>query len=325
MKLIFCDTNKSLRDKVTKVFQEQENRTHCNLIVSKKDLLKTKKDYPNALITTASNPNFNMAGGIDGIMANNYPDEIINAREFKFTDNLFFTVTCNKELKTDKKIIQRALLGIYFASRKNDIIFTGLGTGVAGLSEDDFIDELKKFISANFRSADFSYANFRSADFSSADFRYADFSSADFRSVDFSSADFRSADFSSADFSSADFSSADFRSAIFNYRITPEVGKFIGWKKTQNKIIKLEIQNAKNVSGGLVSRKLRTDKVKVLQIQTLDGKKCNDKNIPSDYNSNFIYIVGQIAIEPDFIKNDLIECSNGIHFFLTRDEAVKYN
>ena len=290
MKLIFCDTNKSLRDKVTKVFQEQENRTHCNLIVSKKDLLKTKKDYPNALITTASNPNFNMAGGIDGIMANNYPDEIINAREFKFTDNLFFTVTCNKELKTDKKIIQRALLGIYFASRKNDIIFTGLGTGVAGLSEDDFIDELKKFISVDFRSADFSYANF-----------------------------------SYINFSYANFSSANFRSAIFNYRITPEVGKFIGWKKTQNKIIKLEIQNAKNVSGGLVSRKLRTDKVKVLQIQTLDGKKCNDKNIPSDYNSNFIYIVGQIAIEPDFIKNDLIECSNGIHFFLTRDEAVKYN
>jgi uncharacterized protein YjbI with pentapeptide repeats len=320
MKLIFCDTNKSLRDKVTKVFQEQENRTHCNLIVSKKDLLKTKKDYPNALITTASNPNFNMAGGIDGIMANNYPDEIINAREFKFTDNLFFTVTCNKELKTDKKIIQRALLGIYFASRKNDIIFTGLGTGVAGLSEDDFIDELKKFISVDFRSADFSYANFSYINFS-----YANFSSANFRYANFSYANFSYANFRYANFRYANFRSANFRSAIFNYRITPEVGKFIGWKKTQNKIIKLEIQNAKNVSGGLVSRKLRTDKVKVLQIQTLDGKKCNDKNIPSDYNSNFIYIVGQIAIEPDFIKNDLIECSNGIHFFLTRDEAVKYN
>ena len=369
MKIIFCEKNKKLLKKVKEVFKNETNNLHCELI-TEIDVFKAKKKYPNALITTTSNPDFSMGGGLDALIKEKYPEQCKSPREFKFTKDLFFTITVDKNIKSSKSIVQRALLGIYFASRKNDIIFTGLGTGIGGLSIDDFISELKKFVnanfsfanfssadfsyanfsSANFRFADFSYANFSSADFYSANFHYANFSSADFSSANFRFADFSYANFSSADFSSADFhyanfnsadfsfakfnsanfysanfSSADFKNSIFNYRITPETGKFIGWKKAQGKIIKLEIQKAKNVSGGLVGRKLRTDKVKVLEIQDKEGKKLDLKSISSDYNEKFIYSVGKIITEKDFKKDDKIECSEGIHFFITRDEAVRYN
>jgi uncharacterized protein YjbI with pentapeptide repeats len=463
MKIIFCEKNKELLKKVKEVFKNETNNLHCELI-TEIDVFKAKKKYPNALITTTSNPDFSMGGGLDALIKEKYPEQCQIPREFKFTKDLFFTITVDKNIKSSKSIVQRALLGIYFASRKNDIIFTGLGTGIGGLSIDDFISELKKFVNADFSYADFSFANFYSADFSfanfysadfssanfysadfssadfySADFRFAKFNSADFRFAKFNSADFSSANFSYADFGSADFYSADFRFAkfnsanfnsanfsyadfgsadfysadfrfakfnsanfnsanfrfanfhyadfnsadfrfanfnsanfrsanfyfanfnsanfnsanfsyanfssanfnsanfsyanfssanfknsIFNYRITPETGKFIGWKKAQEKIIKLEIQKAENVSGGLVGRKLRTDKVKVLEIQDKEGKKLDLKSISSDYNEKFIYNVGKIITEKDFKKDDKIECDKGIHFFITRDEAVRY-
>jgi len=132
-KIIFTDLNEKLVTKVKKIHKETINNTHCELIAVNLDVLKTKKKYPNALIITASNPDFNMGGGLDA---------------FKFTNNLFFIKSCDENLKTNKKIIQRALLGVYFASRKNDIIITGIGTQIAGLSINDFLDEYKKFIFA---------------------------------------------------------------------------------------------------------------------------------------------------------------------------------
>jgi len=303
MKIIFCEKNKELLKKVKEVFKNETNNLHCELI-TEIDVFKAKKKYPNALITTTSNPDFSMGGGLDALIKGEYPEQCKSPREFKFTKDLFFTITVDKNIKSSKSIVQRALLGIYFASRKNDIIFTGLGTVIGGLSIDDFISELKKFVNADFGSANFSFADFGSADFRSADFRSADFSFANFRF--------------------ADFSFADFKNSIFNYRITPEIGKFIGWKKAQGKIIKLEIQKAENVSGGLIGRKLRTDKVKVLEIQDKEGKKLDLKKISSDYNEKFIYNVGKIITEKGFKKDDKIECGKGIHFFMTRDEAVIY-
>jgi hypothetical protein len=138
-KIIFSDLNKNLLKRVKEVFNEQKNNTHCELIMSNVDVLKTKKKYPNALIVTASNPKFNACGGLDLLLSKKYPEQWKNAREFKFEKDLFFVVSCDKNIKSSRSIIKRALLGCYFASRKNDIILTGIGTSIAGLSEDDLI------------------------------------------------------------------------------------------------------------------------------------------------------------------------------------------
>jgi hypothetical protein len=48
------------------------------------------------------------------------------------------------------------------------------------------------------------------------------------------------------------------------------------------------------------------------------------ESICSDYDNNFIYKVGEIVEEPNFDENRWEECAPGIHFFITRQEAVNY-
>ena len=288
-KIIFCDKNKELVAKVKEVIENNKNNLHCELIVDTSgDVLECKEKHPDAKIVTASNPKFDMGGGLDLILKTKYAEQCQTAREFKTTNDLFFVVSVDNDLKSTRKIIQRALLGVYFCSRKNDIILTGLGTGVGGLSSKDFIKELALFIQADFSSADFSRADFSGANFSRADFRWADFSG-----------------------------------TKFDYRITPEEGSIIVWKKADNHIIKLKV-DCKNISGGLVSRKLRTDKAEVLEIQNLDGTESGLTSIESNYDNNFRYDIGKTATVNNFVRDDKIDCDTGIHFFLTRDEAVRW-
>ena len=88
--------------------------------------------------------------------------------------------------------------------------------------------------------------------------------------------------------------------------------------------LKLKIINAKDSVGGLIGRKCRCKKVKVLEIQELDGTKTNLKEISSYYNKEFIYKLNKTIEVKDWGSNKLIECARGIHFFITRDEAVRY-
>jgi hypothetical protein len=68
--------------------------------------------------------------------------------------------------------------------------------------------------------------------------------------------------------------------------------------------------------------KCRTNKVKVLSIESFDGTKKHDKGT-SIHDSGFIYIVGR-TIECTNYNYNIEECSTGIHFFLTRQEAIDY-
>jgi uncharacterized protein YjbI with pentapeptide repeats len=122
----------------------------------------------------------------------------------------------------------------------------------------------------------------------------------------------------------------------------PEEGAFIAWKKAMfvrhsivdprtddwvkdlagDAIVKLLIpEDAKRSSA--TSRKCRASKAVVLEIQDTEGNKVDGCAI-SGHDWNFIYRVGE-TVEPDsFNDNRWKECSNGIHFFLTRQEAVDY-
>ena len=103
----------------------------------------------------------------------------------------------------------------------------------------------------------------------------------------------------------------------------PETGSFIGYKKAADKIVMLEIcADAKRSSA--TSRKCRCSKAKVLSITNLDGSESGLSEIESDYDEDFIYCVGETVEVPDFDDNRWNECAPGIHFFITREEAVKY-
>ena len=120
-----------------------------------------------------------------------------------------------------------------------------------------------------------------------------------------------------------DLRGADLRGAIA-YQVPPSCGAFIGWKKvTNNLIVKLKIlEDAKRSSA--FSRKCRCDKALVLDIQNLKGGSANTTTAVSKYDNTFKYEIGEIVKVDDFDNNRFEECTSGIHFFITRDEAVAY-
>jgi len=132
------------------------------------------------------------------------------------------------------------------------------------------------------------------------------------------------ANLSDADLSDADLSDAE----NVQYPIVcPERGSFIGFKKAKSEdfdpvIVELLIlEDAKRSSA--TTRKCRCSKTKVLSITSLDEKENYNKAM-SNYAINFIYEVGKIVEVDDFDENRWNECSAGIHFFITRQEAVDY-
>ena len=188
--------------------------------------------------------------------------------------------------------------------------------------------------SANLSGANLSGANLRSANLSGANLSGANLSGANLRSADLRSANLRSADLRSADLSGANLRSADLRSAdLLNVRydectgffalVCPEEGSFIGYKKANGHIVKLRITEDA-LRSSATSRKCRCSKAEVLSITTLDGEDDGLTSIPSNYDSDFIYRVGTTVEVEDFETDRWDECAAGIHFFITRQEAVQY-
>lgn len=103
----------------------------------------------------------------------------------------------------------------------------------------------------------------------------------------------------------------------------PEYGTFIAWKKASNHIVKLQIpEDAKRSSA--FGRKCRASKAVCLEIQNKDGTDSGMMEIPINYDSDFVYHVGETVEIADFDDNRTHECAPGIHFFITRQEAVDY-
>ena len=196
--------------------------------------------------------------------------------------------------------------------------------------------------SANLRSANLSSADLSSADLSSANLRFADLSSANLSSADLSSANLSSANLRFADLSSANLHSADLSSANLRFAnlrsaenfylpmACPSDGAFVAWKKArimpteQWCIVKLMIyDDARRTSA--TRRKCRCDKAKVLAAYDMSGREINDAEVCSIRDKNFRYVVGETVTVPDFDENRWNECSTGIHFFITREEAELYN
>ena len=192
---------------------------------------------------------------------------------------------------------------------------------------------------ADLRGADFRGATLRMADLGETDLREASFIGIDLRevglrwailryanlkNVDLKGADLRGADLKGADLRGADLRGADLREAdLYNPIACPESGPFTAWKKAKNYIIKLEVlADAKRSSA--TSRKCRCDKARVVAIENIDGSESHITEVNSNYDKTFIYKIGEVVTVDDFDDDRWNECAPGIHFFITREEAVRY-
>lgn len=128
-----------------------------------------------------------------------------------------------------------------------------------------------------------------------------------------------------ADLSNTNLSDANLSDAInVNYPLScPEEGAFVGYKKAGGYIVKIKIsEDAKRSSS--TGRKCRCSKAEVMSITNLDGSDSGKTEVCSDYDNNFVYRVGTVIKVDDFCDNRWQECAPGIHFFITRKEAVDY-
>jgi len=165
---------------------------------------------------------------------------------------------------------------------------------------------------ADLSGADLRGAYLRGADLSRADLSYADLSRAYLRDVDLSGADLRGADLSGADLSRAYLSDADLAQVVATRSIVAD-GDIVGWKKlADGTICKLKIPEAAKRVGGVVGRKCRAEYALVLEGEGISKR------------TNFAYSVGAVVTPDSFDFNPLVECSHGIHFFITRQEAEDY-
>lgn len=180
---------------------------------------------------------------------------------------------------------------------------------------------------AYLRGADLSHANLSGADLRGADLSYTDLSSANLSGADLRDAYLNSADLSRSNLSGVDLSGVYLRGAnnIYIPLACPEKGSFIGFKKVSNgeQIVELFIPtDAKRSSS--TGRKCRCNKAKVISITNIDGSSCELTTVRSSYDSNFMYTVGEYVEVKNFDDNRWNECAPGIHFFITREEAVRY-
>ena len=148
---------------------------------------------------------------------------------------------------------------------------------------------------------------------------------ADLRSADLYGADLYGANLCSANLRSANLYGADLRSADLGFIPIncPSDGAFVGWKKVQDKLIKLLIpEDAKRCSA--TTYKCRCDKAKVLAITSLNEKTSFDSVTNVNYNPHIEYKVGEMVYPDKFDEDRWNECSNGIHFFINKQDAINY-
>ena len=183
---------------------------------------------------------------------------------------------------------------------------------------------------ANLYKADLMEADLRGADLREANLYKANLSGVDLRGVDLRGADLIGANLMGANLIRANLIRANLRGADLSGAkldwtlICPEKGSFIGYKKCRNNlIVELEIpEDAYRCSA--TSKKCRCSKAKVLSITNLDGSESTSNVAVSKHDSSFVYRIGETVEVTDFDQNRWNECSTGIHFFMNREDAVKY-
>jgi len=181
--------------------------------------------------------------------------------------------------------------------------------------------------------ADLYGANLYGADLSGADLYGAnlygaDLSGANLSGANLSGANLSGANLSGANLSGANLSRADIEPKLLNKFLPiccPEYGSFIAWKKAGDKkhIVKLEVTEAAKRSSAY-GRKCRCSEAKVLAIELLDGTETDVTEVKSGHDPKFAYRVGEVVRVDNFDEDRLQECAPGIHFFITRQEAVDY-
>jgi hypothetical protein len=169
---------------------------------------------------------------------------------------------------------------------------------------------------ANLRDATLSDATLSGANLRDANLRHATLSGADLSDADLSDANLSYANLRHANPRHAYLHHADLRGAKLPHYQLPR-GDLRVYKKAGGKIVHLLIPRHVQRTASLIGRKCRAAAAYVLAIE-------GDKPVTSEHQTSKTYIVGEWVYPDSYDPDPRVECSHGIHFFLTREEAEEW-
>ena len=153
-----------------------------------------------------------------------------------------------------------------------------------------------------------------------ANLRDADLRGANLQCADLQCADLRGANLRDADLRGANLQCADLRDAYLPRFQIPQTGTLDVFKKVDGKIVSLRVPAKAKRMISLIGRKCRAEYVKVLNIE--GGKPVSSNGMGNGVET--VYAIGKI-VKPDSYDDDIrVECSHGIHFWLTLEEAKEW-
>ena len=191
---------------------------------------------------------------------------------------------------------------------------------------------------------DFSLSQFHRVCFDGADMQGCSLENAlldmcTFRGTCFHNANLKCAAMRYNDLTGADIEGADLMCAVLEHAkldgivyndetkffkmYCPEKGAFLGYKKCfNNRLVQLLIpEDAKRTSATMNS--CRCSKAKVLTIKSFDYEEEFDEAL-SLVDENFVYRKGEWVVVLDFDEDRWNDSTTGIHFWMTRAEALAY-
>jgi len=168
---------------------------------------------------------------------------------------------------------------------------------------------------ANLEGANLEGANLRSANLRSVNLEGADLWGANLEGANLRSANLEGANLEGANLWGANLRSANLRSAKTpKFQVTPKGYPMIGFKRLANgSVAVLEVPSEAARTASLVGRKCRAEYIKVLSGTGYDK-----------YKNTTYYEPGKIVYPDKYDPDIRVECTNGIHFFQTYEEAEEF-
>ena len=135
----------------------------------------------------------------------------------------------------------------------------------------------------------------------------------------------RGADLGDAYLRGADLSGATGFGLPYQLQTCPRSGSFEAWKKGDNQeIIKLTIPWWARRTANIVDRKCRAEIALVVAIYNKSGKPIGCCRNGTWADRKIDYRVGGFVRSRNYDASWLKNCSNGIHFFMTKEEAENW-
>jgi hypothetical protein len=168
---------------------------------------------------------------------------------------------------------------------------------------------------ANLEGANLARANLRGANLAGANLRGANLRGAYLRGANLAGAYLAGANLARANLEGANLEGASLRGANLEgarlpaFQI-PQEGSLIVWKASRGGLIKLLIPEDAPRTASLIGRKCRAAYAVVLEGEGVSRR-----------NPSIMYKSGETVYPDSYDPDPGVECTHGIHFFLTKEEA----